>query len=89
MKVNGLKKVFLLLLLCLLCAGAKAWAEEKPYIVKLNHAVQLFADGPVRKSQQFVAVSEEELEEMYQHLNADYEGEETVVEYNMAVDDGE
>jgi len=53
----------LLLLLCLLCAGAKAWAEEKPYIVKLNHAVQLFADGPVRKSQQFVAVSEEELAE--------------------------
>ena len=41
------------------------------------------ADSP------FVAVSEEELEEMYQHLNADYEGEETVVEYNMTVDDGE
>ena len=41
------------------------------------------ADSP------FVAVSEEELEEMYQLLNADYEGDESVVEYSMTVDDGE
>ncbi len=56
-----MKKVFLFLILCLLWSGVQGYAEEKPYIVQLNNTVQLLSDGPVRKSQQFIAVSEEEL----------------------------